>query len=144
MRSVSLMLKTGLLFMSLPFANEVASAAHQKTAPPPVTESGEPAGRMPDPGSCIMTRVYQVTTRLIHITNSGTTIIYQDGHAQVSYDHVRNAERARRGDPVRLCVVSVPKDCPPHDFRGVMYRATDLRRHLKWSMRNAEHGCGGG
>jgi hypothetical protein len=94
-------------------------------------------------GSCVSTTIAQVTTRLEGIRDSGTAVIYADGHAQVSYDRVPSATRARRGDTVRLCAIEVPFNCPPKDFRGVVYQATDLRRHLTWTMRNAEHGCWG-
>ena len=107
-------------------------------------ESGEPAGRMPSVGTCFSTRVQAVTTRLVGVTGSGTTILYDDGHAQVSYDRIGPVERSRRGDPVQLCAVSVPQGCPAGDFRGVVYRATDLRSRRTWLMPNAEHGCGGG
>lgn len=114
-----------------------------RQALPMVDQSGEPAGHMPSLGSCMSTTVAQVTTRLEGVRDSGTAVIYADGHAQVSYDRVPNATHARRGDPVRLCAIEVPADCPPKDFRGVVYQATDLRRHLTWTMRNAEHGCWG-
>lgn len=107
-------------------------------------QSGEPSGRMPSVGTCFSTRVRAVTTRLIGIPGSGTSILYDDGHAQVSYDRVAPAERSRRGDLVRLCAVSVPQSCPAKDFRGVVYRARDLATHRTWLMPNAEHQCGGG
>ncbi len=107
-------------------------------------DSGEPDGRMPKLGACFLTRVKAVTTRLVDVPGSGTSILYDDGHAQVSYDRVAPAERSRRGDPVRLCAVSVPQGCPAKDFRGVVYRATDLAARRTWLMPNAEHQCGGG
>lgn len=109
-------------------------------------DTGEPDGRMPDVGACFPTRVVNVTTHLPvgRRASRGTEVHYLDGHVQVSsYDRVDAAEHARRGDPVLLCAVSIPTDCPPGDFRGVMYRASDLRTRLSWVMRNALHGCGG-
>ena len=106
-------------------------------------EAGEPGRRMPRAGSCHQTIVKEVTSRLIGVRGSGTTIIYTDGHAQVSYDRIREAERSRPGDAVRLCVVSIPRNCPIGDLRGVMYRATNLRTLRSWSALNAEHSCGG-
>lgn len=110
------------------------------------TDAGEPDGRMPEVGACFSTRVVRVTTHLPvgRRASRGTEVHYRDGHVQVSsYDRIDAAERSRRGDPISLCVVSVPAKCPAGDFRGVMYRATDLRTRLSWVMRNALNGCGG-
>ena len=121
-----------------------SSPALPRHDPPPFTyESGEPDERMPRVGQCFATRVLEVDSRITGVADSGTTILYGDGHAQVSYDRVVAAERSRRGDPVRLCAVSLPEDCPRNDFRGVMYQAFNLRTHRTWRMLNAEHHCGG-
>jgi hypothetical protein len=50
---------------------------------------------------------------------------------------------SRIGDQVRLCLVSLPKDCPPNDDRGYVYKALNLRNHESWDLPDSEHSCGG-
>ena len=96
-----------------------------------------------------MTRVKEVTNRLVDgttnrpIPGSGSAIVYKNGGYQVSYDQIRAVDRSRRGDKVRLCLVSIPKHCPPGDNRGKIYRATNLRTHGVWTLPDSEHRCGG-
>ena len=51
--------------------------------------------------------------------------------------------RSRPGDPIRLCLVSIPKHCPPGDDRGRFYKATNLRTGKSWTLPDSEHMCGG-
>ena len=62
---------------------------------------------------------------------------------QVSYDEVPDIARSRPGDPIRLCLVSIPKHCPPGDDRGRFYKATNLRTGKSWTLPDSEHMCGG-
>ena len=59
-------------------------------------------------------------------------ISYANGGGQVSYDTIPEIHRSRVGDPVRLCLVSIPEDCPPGDDRGKVYSATNLRTGESW------------
>lgn len=105
-----------------------------------------PADAAPLPqrvGACSVTTVKQVETRLEGMPGSGSAISYVNGGYQVSYDTVPAIEASRPGDTVRLCLVSIPKNCPPGDARGRIYRATNLRTHGSWSAADAEHACGG-
>lgn len=105
-----------------------------------------PAGAAPLPtrlGACSITTVKQVETRLEGMPGSGSAIAYENGGYQVSYDRIPPIEASRPGDPVRLCLVSLPKNCPPGDARGRTYRATNLRSKETWTAPDAEHSCGG-
>ena len=94
-------------------------------------------------GQCSVTRVKQVETRLEGMPNSGSAITYENGGYQVSYDMIPAIEASRPGDPVRVCLVSIPEHCPPGDARGRVYRATNLRSKGTWKAPDAEHSCGG-
>lgn len=94
-------------------------------------------------GQCSVTAVKRVEFRLEGMPHSGSAISYVNGGYQVSYDTVPAIRASRPGDPVRLCLVSIPKNCPAGDTRGRVYRATDLRNGQTWSAPDAEHGCGG-
>lgn len=105
-----------------------------------------PAGAAPLPtrvGACSLTTVKQVEFRLEGMPGSGSAIVYENGGYQVSYDTIAAIEASRPGDPVRLCLVSIPKNCPPGDARGRVYRGTNLRTKGSWTAADAEHSCGG-
>jgi hypothetical protein len=100
-------------------------------------------------GQCVATTVKQVETRLADgvtgkpMPGSGSAVSFANGGYQVSYDTVPAVERAKAGDPIRLCLVSVPKNCPRGDDRGKVYRAFDRRTRESWSLPDSEHECGG-
>lgn len=94
-------------------------------------------------GQCSMTRVKQVATRLENTPGSGSMIEFINGGWQVSYDQVAAVDRSRPGDPVRMCLISIPSDCPPGDDRGRVYKTTNLRTRGSWKLPNDEHSCGG-
>jgi hypothetical protein len=100
-------------------------------------------------GGCADTKVLRVETRLIDgltgkpTPGSGSAIELVDGGYQVSYDTVAALEASRPGDPVRVCLVSIPQHCPPGDKRGRVYETTNLRTHGSWRLPDAEHSCGG-
>jgi len=94
-------------------------------------------------GDCVETRVKAVSTRLDGVADSGSAVSYDNGLYQVSYATVDAVEQSRAGDPVRLCLVAVPDDCPAGDERGKVYAATNRRTGLTWSLPDAEHMCGG-
>jgi hypothetical protein len=50
---------------------------------------------------------------------------------------------SRVGDRVRICLVSIPKGCPPGDERGRAYATTNLRTGAAWTRRDSAHLCGG-
>ena len=47
------------------------------------------------------------------------------------------------GHRVTLCLVSLPKDCPPGDDRGKVYRLTDLQTRRTLTGIDSWHLCGG-
>ena len=94
-------------------------------------------------GQCETTRIDYIGARLEGEPPDGTSIGYADGVWQVSYDREPAVLRSRLGDPARVCLVSTPHNCPPGDDRGRIYSATNLRTHVRWSMPDAEHMCGG-
>ena len=100
-------------------------------------------------GQCSTTTVKQVETRLADgatnqpMLGSGSAIEFANGGYQVSYEQVPAVDRSRPGDAVTICLVSVPRHCPPGDDRGRMYKTTNLRTHGSWTFPDAEHECGG-
>ena len=99
-------------------------------------------------GQCAMARVKQVETRLQDasgqpVPGSGSAIEFFNGGYQVSYDEVPAVDNSRRGDTVRVCLIEIPKDCPPGDVRGRIYRTTNLRTGGQWTLPDSEHSCGG-
>lgn len=48
-----------------------------------------------------------------------------------------------RGDKVRLCLVSLPEDCPPGDDRGKVYSVSNLKNQMSFIGIDAWHTCGG-
>ena len=99
-------------------------------------------------GQCVQTTVAMTGTRLEDgaghsVPGSGSAISYADGGVQVSYDEILGIDHARVGDPVNLCLLSLPQNCPPGDDRGKIYRATNLRTEETWDASDSEHSCGG-
>lgn len=102
-------------------------------------------------GECSTTRIKSLGTRLQeqtasglrNVPGSGSALDFENGESQVSYDTVPQIEASRPGDPVRMCLVSIPSGCPKGDYRGREYRVTNLRTHQTWSLPNSEHLCGG-
>ncbi|MDE2006166.1 MAG: hypothetical protein KGI51_06340 [Rhodospirillales bacterium] len=100
-------------------------------------------------GHCVRTKVAHVMQRLedgqTHraIPGSGSAIEFSNGGYQVSYDEVPAVNGARPGDPVVMCLVSIPRHCPKGDDRGRIYTSVDLRSLQIWTLPDAEHACGG-
>ena len=94
-------------------------------------------------GQCATTSIKEIGTRLDGVPDSGDSVTYADGGYQVSYDAIAGLRGARKGDAVKLCLTSLPKDCPKGDDRGKTYKATDLRTLKSWEEADSEHSCGG-
>ncbi|SEE17903.1 hypothetical protein SAMN05444161_5052 [Rhizobiales bacterium GAS191] len=94
-------------------------------------------------GECVETRVKEVANRLENTPGSGSAIDFVNGGYQVSYDQVPEVDASRPGDPVAMCLVSIPRGCPPGDQRGRRYRTTNKRTGQSWTLPDAEHMCGG-
>ncbi|MFH1401420.1 MAG: hypothetical protein ABIG40_00380 [Parcubacteria group bacterium] len=98
---------------------------------------------------CVTTTVSKIGTRLVDgitgqgVEGSGSAIEYLNGGYQVSYDIIEGIENSVPGDVVNLCLIAVPKECPPGDDRGKLYRAINLRTGESWEALDAQHMCGG-
>ena len=106
--------------------------------------SARPPSRIPTTeGACSLTAVARVESRLEGAPGSGSAVAETNGAYQVSYDTIPAIQRSRPGDPTLLCLVSIPKGCPPGDDRGRIYAGANLRTLGAWSEADAEHMCGG-
>jgi hypothetical protein len=94
-------------------------------------------------GQCVKTRIKSIETRLENAPDSGSAVSFENGGYQVSYDTVPAIVHSKAGDPARMCLVSIPKNCPKGDDRGRVYRTTNLRTHKSWKLMDSEHMCGG-
>jgi len=100
-------------------------------------------------GTCVWTKIARVEHRLQNgengpfVPDSGSAVAFANGGYQVSYEEVDAVHRARKGDPVLMCLISIPRGCPPGDGRGRWYTTTDMRTKESWTMPDAEHNCGG-
>jgi hypothetical protein len=99
-------------------------------------------------GECATTKVQKIETRLVDgadrpVKGSGSAVEFADGGYQVSTDTVPEVEASRPGDPVKICLVSIPRRCPPGDKRGRVYQTANLRTKGSWTLPDAEHACGG-
>ena len=107
-------------------------------------EPGIAADKVPTRvGQCVQTTIAQLTSRLEGVPDSGDAIVYGNDIYGVDYGTVEGMKGARVGDRIKLCLTALPKDCPPGDERGKVYRATDARTHKSWELPDAEHMCGG-
>lgn len=99
-------------------------------------------------GQCAITKVAKVENRLRgengpFISGSGSVIRYTDGGLQVSYDQISAIDNSIPGDQVKLCLESMPENCPSGDERGKVYSALNLRTNKSWQAPDSEHSCGG-
>jgi len=109
-----------------------------------------PAALPRRPGTCSMSRIKQVGTRLGDGTQpvgddygSGSAVIEANGALQVFYDQIADIDHSRAGDAALVCLIDLPHDCPPGDDRGKVYGVANLRSQRAWSGPDAEHLCGG-
>jgi hypothetical protein len=93
-------------------------------------------------GACSQTTITDIGYRLGD-PDTGSAISYANGGVQISYDTIPEIHRSRIGDAVKLCLVSLPEDCPPGDDRGKIYSATNLRTGEMWEAPDSQHSCGG-
>jgi len=100
-------------------------------------------------GQCVETTIAVISDRAGHDIRiplkdrMGTEVYYSNGGAQFSYVEEAPVDRSRVGDRVRMCLVSVPKNCPQGDNRGKVYKTWNLRTGEVWSLSDALHMCGG-
>ena len=101
-------------------------------------------------GQCTRTEITKVTPRLDlgHAPqpadfDTGTAVTYANGGTQVSYKKEPALLASRPGDPVQMCLRSIPRGCPAGDARGRFYEVTNPRTQARWSLPDSEHSCGG-
>jgi hypothetical protein len=99
-------------------------------------------------GQCVDTTIKSLGTRLedgtgTPVPGSGSSVSFANGGSQVSYEQMAAVDTSRPGDPVKMCLVSIPRHCPPGDDRGREYKTTNLRTHKSWRLPDSEHMCGG-
>jgi hypothetical protein len=118
-------------------------------ARPPSSMVSELTHRSERASQCFSTRVRRVENRLQEgidgpfIPGSGSVLRMTDGHYIVDENQVKAMDRSRRGDRIRMCVRSLPANCPPGDTRGIVYRVRDVTTGLRWTSGDSEHSCGG-
>ena len=126
----------------------INNSSVQPSQAPSVTISVQSSGLPTQIGQCDSTNVSWLGYRLSGVPTStairsGSAIQYSDGGSQVSYETVSGIENSQIGDPINLCLVSIPTDCPPGDSRGKVYKAINLRTGESWEEADSEHMCGG-
>ncbi len=98
-------------------------------------------------GQCVNTTIAEITSRFQPDINAdpddGSAVTFENGGGQVSYEKVQEIIDSRVGDPVLMCLVELPQDCPPGDDRGKVYTTTNLRTQGSWTLSNSQHSCGG-
>jgi hypothetical protein len=94
-------------------------------------------------GQCGETAITMLASRLEGVPDSGSSVEFENGGYQVSYDIIPQVRRSRVGDPVRMCLTSIPRGCPKGDARGRIYRTTNLRTGERWTLSDSQHSCGG-
>jgi hypothetical protein len=112
------------------------------TPAPTTTTSGLP--RLQHELQCVKTATKEIGNRLSQTPGSGPAISYTNGGLQVGYEDVPGIDRARVGEQVLICLIPIPKHCPPGDTRGCVYTVTDLRSQESWTLPDSSHACGGG
>lgn len=77
------------------------------------------------------------------IANSGTSIILTNGVYLVSYNVIKSLQNSQVRDKVKVCLLSIPKNCPPGDNRGKIYSLMNYRTGGYVEMADSQHMCGG-
>jgi uncharacterized protein len=100
-------------------------------------------------GSCAVTHITALTTRLgedpfeTAPPEAGTLVQLANGGVGVSYEREPGLVGSKVGDPVSVCLMSIPRDCPQDDERGRMYYGVDLTLRGSWVLPDSQHMCGG-
>ena len=99
-------------------------------------------------GACAMTHISELTTRFGDPLDgadpsAGAAIAFANRGGQVSYDMVDALYDTKVGDPVVMCLTSIPRDCPKGDDRGRFYYTLNARTGGVWSLPDSQHMCGG-
>ena len=100
-------------------------------------------------GTCGFTHIKALTTRLgddpleAASPEAGSAATFTNGGTAVSYDREPGLVSSKVGDPVVMCLIAIPRDCPKDDTRGRVYYAVDLAAKGTWALPDSQHLCGG-
>ncbi|MBW4693884.1 MAG: hypothetical protein KME27_19240 [Lyngbya sp. HA4199-MV5] len=100
-------------------------------------------------GKCADTFIKEVGTRLVDgttgtpIEGSGTGASLTNGVYLVSYDEIAALKQSKVGEKVKLCLLSIPSNCPPGDDRGRFYSLFNYRTRQTVKLPDSQHMCGG-
>ena len=98
-------------------------------------------------GQCVETKIALIADRFGNSVTAdpqgGTAVWFANSGFQVSYDKIEAIVGSAVGDPVEMCLVELPKNCPPGDERGKFYETKNLRTGEIWKLPDAQHMCGG-
>ena len=103
-------------------------------------------------GQCVNISIIGITDRFGERLNpyvdangfdSGSAADFRNGGHVISYSKEQILLNSRNGDRIRMCLVSIPTNCPPGDNRGRMYQIINVRTHDSAVMSNSQHMCGG-
>ncbi len=102
-------------------------------------------------GQCTVTKIASISTRFgeelkppaSEMDSLGSAVTFANRGYQVSYSYIAAIADSHIGDEILLCLVSLPKNCPPGDIRGKFYSATNLKTTGSWLLPDAQHMCGG-
>ncbi|NUS22392.1 MAG: hypothetical protein HOQ25_21825 [Mesorhizobium sp.] len=100
-------------------------------------------------GKCGFTHIKALTTRLgddpleTASPEAGSAASFANGGTAVSYDREPGLASSKVGDPVVMCLIVIPRDCPKDDVRGKVYYAVDLANKGTWALPDSQHLCGG-
>ncbi|RUX91801.1 hypothetical protein EN935_16595 [Mesorhizobium sp. M7D.F.Ca.US.004.03.1.1] len=100
-------------------------------------------------GQCASTHIETLTTRLgddpleTAGPEAGSAATFTNGGTAVSYDREPGLAASKVGEPVEMCLISIPRDCPKDDERGRVYYSLDLVAKGSWALPDSQHLCGG-
>jgi hypothetical protein len=83
---------------------------------------------------------------IVRLANGIALYIVSIGHLSPAVDADVYMARTRdfaAGDQVRLCLVSLPGNCPPGDDRGKNYSVTSKKNQKSFNGIDSWHLCGG-
>lgn len=131
--------------MTSPLFRSVLAALCLSSSVTPVVAEGKNEPLPTEIGACAETTITEIGARLEGDTSfeTGTSVVFANDGVQIGYDRVEAIINSRIGDPVRICLTSIPEDCPPDDDRGRVYSTTNLRTGGSWEMADSQHMCGG-
>ena len=101
-------------------------------------------------GQCAPTRIATLTARIgddpslaTAPPEAGSAATFTNGGTGVSYEREAGLVSSKVGDPVMLCLISIPRDCPAGDYRGRVYYGVNLASKGTWFLPDSQHMCGG-